>query len=85
MCFLGLIWECETSLVAQQTEQLVTIDMDTMVTIRGRGVRCLVVTETVFYWQRQRSNHKEDGMKSQTTLHVMLKRLNLILEATGSH
>lgn len=30
-------------------------------------------------------NHKEDGMKSQTTLHVMLKRLNLILEATGSH
>lgn len=54
MCFLGLILECKTSLVAEQTEQLVTIDMDTMVTIVGRGVRCLVVTETECYWQRQR-------------------------------
>lgn len=61
MCFLGLIWECEPSLVAEQTEKLVTIDMDTMVIIIGRGVGCLVVTETGFYWQRQRSNHRKMG------------------------
>lgn len=29
-CFRGLIWECENSLVAEQTEKFVTIETDAM-------------------------------------------------------